>query len=115
LEPGSELEDSFLAVDMVAVAVVAEDRDPDVVARRDAGKGLGGWDLAVLVEGWSMCAGGIFLRWRCLYGRGGFLVAWWVVVRVVGMCLLVGVGKTFCGSEWVCWIAVRMVKMGLSK
>jgi hypothetical protein len=99
LEPGSELGDSFLAVGMVVVAVVAEDRDSDPVARRDAGEGLGGWDLTVLVEGWSMCAGGIFLWWRCLYGRGGFLVAWWVVVPV-DMCLLVGVGKTFCGFDW---------------
>jgi hypothetical protein len=48
----------------------------------------------VLVEGWSKCADGIFLRWRCWCGRGGILVAWWVVVRV-DMCLLVVEGKTF--------------------
>jgi hypothetical protein len=96
-EFGPEIEEGrFLAVDMVAVTVDAGDRDLALVARKDAGEGLEDRDLVGLVEGWSKYAreGGISLRWRCSSGRGGILGAWWVVVRVVGMCLLVGVGKT---------------------
>jgi hypothetical protein len=93
-ESGRGFEDIFLAVDMVAVAVVVEGKDLGPVARRDAGEGLEGLGPVVLVEGWSKCADGIFLRWRCWCGRGGILVAWWMVVRV-GMCLLVVEGRTF--------------------
>jgi hypothetical protein len=81
------------------VAVVVVGRSWDLVAHRGSGVVLGEWDLAGLVEGLSMFAGGISLLRRCLRASGWPLV---VTGMTAGarMCLRVVCRTTFLLRIW---------------
>ena len=82
------------------VAVVVVGRSWDLMARRGSGVVLGEWDLAGLVEGLSMFAGGIFLLRRCSRASGWLLV---VMGMIAGarMCLRVVYRMTWLMIVWI--------------